>query len=90
MSETQVIRARYWAAARAAAGIAEEDIEVDGPISLADLRSELVRRHGSRLAQVLPVCSVLVGDRPAGTADPAGVLVAVGETVEFLPPFAGG
>ncbi|GAB4012788.1 MoaD/ThiS family protein [Nocardioides ultimimeridianus] len=90
MSETQVIRARYWAAARAAAGVAEDEVAVEGPLSLAELRSELVRRHDPRLAQVLAVCSVLVGDRPVGSADPAEVLIGAGETVEFLPPFAGG
>lgn len=90
MSETQVIRARYWAAARAAAGIPEEEVAVNGPITLVALRAELVRRHGPRLADVLAVCSVLVGDRPVRSADPATVLVEAGETVEFLPPFAGG
>jgi plastocyanin len=39
---------------------------------------------------VLSTCSVLVGDRPAATHDPATVTVRPGDTVEFLPPFAGG
>jgi hypothetical protein len=39
---------------------------------------------------VLASCSVLVGDRPVSTLDPALVVVRPGETVEFLPPFAGG
>lgn len=93
MTETQVIRVRYWAAARAAAGIAEEYVAVDGPLTLAALRAELVRRHpaaGDRLASVLAVCSVLVGDAPVSSSAPADVLVEVGESVEFLPPFAGG
>lgn len=90
MGETQVIRARYWAAARAAAGVAEEEVLVDGPITLTELRAELIRRHDRGLAQVLAVCSVLVGDRPVRSADPATVLVDPGATVEFLPPFAGG
>lgn len=91
MSETQVIRVRYWAAARSAAGLPEEDVEVTGPVTLADLRAEVVRRHaGSRLESVLGVCSVLVGDRPVGSQEPAEVVVPPGATVEFLPPFAGG
>jgi hypothetical protein len=57
---------------------------------VAWLRDEVVRRHGSRLDRVLQVCSVLVGDRPLGTTDPATVTVEPGGTVEFLPPFAGG
>lgn len=90
MGETEVIRVRYWAAARSAAGVASDEVEVSGPVTLTALRSELVRRHGDRLAAVLAVCSVLVGDRPARSEDPGEVLVAPGETVEFLPPFAGG
>jgi len=39
---------------------------------------------------VLEVCSVLVGDRPVASRDPDSVVVEPGETVEFLPPFAGG
>lgn len=89
------ITLRYWASARSAAGLAEEQIEVDGAVTLADLIVGAVARHGgsadaSRLAQVLGCCSVLVGDRPAGAVDPATVSVPPGETVEFLPPFAGG
>lgn len=90
MSETQVIRVRYWAAARAAAGVPEEEVAVVEPLTLTQLRAELVRRHDARLSEVLAVCSVLVGDRPVRSADPGTVLVAAGETVEFLPPFAGG
>ncbi|MBM0127850.1 MoaD/ThiS family protein [Pimelobacter simplex] len=91
VSETQVIRVRYWAAARAAAGIAEEEVAVAGPVTLAELRAEVVGRHpGTRLPEVVGVCSVLVGERPVSSTDPAAVVVRPGETVEFLPPFAGG
>lgn len=91
MNETEVIRVRYWAAARAAAGTPEETVDVRGAISLAALREELVRRHaGTRLPDVIQVCSVLVGDQPVGSRDPGSVDVPAGATVEFLPPFAGG
>lgn len=91
MNETQAIRVRYWAAARSAAGTAEETVEVAGPLTLAALRAEVVRRHAdSRLADVIAVCSVLVGDQPVSTQDPGAVEVPPGATVEFLPPFAGG
>ena len=44
-----------------------------------------------RFADVLGVCSVLVGDRPVGDATTRRPsIVAPGTTVEFLPPFAGG
>ena len=83
---------RFWAAARAAAGAAEDRIEVAGTITLAELLAEILRRHGApeRLRAVLPTCSVLIGDRPVASADPATVLVGPGDSVEFLPPFAGG
>jgi molybdopterin synthase sulfur carrier subunit len=86
------VRLRYWAAARAAAGVAEEQVDVTGPCSLASLKAHVLGLHASsaRFAAVLDTCSVLVGDRPVGSADPESVVVPPGETVEFLPPFAGG
>ena len=91
MSETQVIRVRYWAAARAAAGVAEESIPVSGPIPLSNLLDVVAAQHpGTRLTDVIQVCSVLLGEQPVSSADPATVMVSPGEVVEFLPPFAGG
>jgi molybdopterin converting factor small subunit len=86
------VHVRLWAAARAAAGVPEVDVPVRGEVTLAWLRDEVVRRFpaGERLSSVLAVCSVLLGDHPVASADPAGVVVAPGATVEFLPPFAGG
>jgi molybdopterin synthase sulfur carrier subunit len=82
---------RYWAAAKAAAGVAEDTVPVSGSTTLADLRDRAVALHpGTRLEAVLGVCSVLVGDRPVGSQDPGSVQVSPGDTVEFLPPFAGG
>lgn len=87
----QTITLRYWAAAKAAAGTDTDVVEVDGPVTLTRLLLEARRRHPEgRLPGVLEACSVLVGDRPVGTDDPAEVTVEPGETVEFLPPFAGG
>ena len=45
---------------------------------------------GTRLPNVLEACSVLVGDQPVGSRHPDDVLVTPGQSVEFLPPFAGG
>lgn len=91
MDEMQVIRIRYWAAARSAAGVAEETVDLPTPVTLAGVREELFRRHrDSRLTEVIAVCSVLVDDRPASSVDPHDVPIAPGSTVEFLPPFAGG
>jgi molybdopterin converting factor small subunit len=75
---------RYFAAARAAAGVAEE--RVSAP-TLATLRKELVASHGEQLARVLEIASFLVD----GLAwhEPDAPLPATG-TVDVLPPFAGG
>ena len=86
-----VVTLRYWASARAAAGVAEDIVAVDGPLTLADVRRRAVELHpGTNLEAVLGVCSVLVGDRPVGSQEPANVQLEPGDTVEFLPPFAGG
>lgn len=91
MAETNVIRVRYWAAAKAAAGTDSDDVPVTGSITLAELRRAVAELHpGTRLAEVLAACSTLVGDRPVGKADPATYVVEPGSSVEFLPPFAGG
>ena len=85
------VTVRYWAGARAAAGASEDELEVDGPVSLTRVCAlAAAARPGTRLAEVLAVCSALIGDRPAGSADPDTVLVSPGDRVEFLPPFAGG
>jgi molybdopterin synthase sulfur carrier subunit len=89
--ETGAVTVRYWASARSAAGVEADELAVEGPVSLAEVTQQVLALHrGSRLSDVIAVCSVLVGDRPAGTRDPAQVVVEPGSTVEFLPPFAGG
>jgi len=86
------ITVRYWAAARAAAGVAEDRIPVAESLSVTDIRARALTLHpeAERLGAVLQVCSVLVDETPLGRRDPAEVLVEPGSTVEFLPPFAGG
>lgn len=80
---------RFWAAARAEAGIESDQVEA---ATVADAVAEAVRRHGAggRLEAVLAMCSVLVGEVPVGRRDRAEVRLAPGDVVEFLPPFAGG
>ncbi|MET0449692.1 MAG: MoaD/ThiS family protein [Aeromicrobium sp.] len=88
MNENDVT-VHYWAAARAAAGVAEEHV-VAG--TLAELLDEISRRHRDRdrFDDVIAMCSILVGDTPVGAKDPAEVTLGAGVNVEFLPPFAGG
>ena len=88
---TPTITVRYWAAARTAAGTDHDELAVDGPITLAEVVRRAIEQHPEgRLPGVLEVCSVLVGERPVKTQDPAQVEVRPGDSVEFLPPFAGG
>lgn len=86
------ITVRYWASARAAAGLEQEYVEASGPLTLAEVQRLLRERHEGdrRLLDVLRTCSILVGDRPVASAEPAEVTVPPGACVEFLPPFAGG
>jgi molybdopterin converting factor small subunit len=86
------VRLRYWASARAAAGVEEDLLEVTGPVTLEALRERARTLHAGspRFSAVLDTCSVLVGDRPVASEDPRSVQVDPGQTVEFLPPFAGG
>ncbi|MBV9292252.1 MAG: MoaD/ThiS family protein [Frankiales bacterium] len=78
---------RYWAAARAAAGCAEEPYDA---ATLADAIAAARDRHGAELSRVLDRCSFLVDAAPVGTRDHADVDLAEGGVVEVLPPFAGG
>ena len=86
-----VVTLRYWASARAAAGVESDALPVSGALTLTDVVRRAAALHpGTRLPDVLKVCSVLVGDRPVSSEDPGDVVVQPGSTVEFLPPFAGG
>ena len=86
------VTVRYWAAARAAAGVECDEVSIEAGTTLKDLLDEVPRLHPDRprLAEVVAVCSVLLGERPVGSADPASMPVGPGATVELLPPFAGG
>jgi molybdopterin converting factor small subunit len=89
---TGTVTVRYWAAARAAAGVDSEVVEVGSGTTLAAVLVQVQARHPDRakLPGVLSVCSALVGDRPVGATDPTEVRLRPGDVVELLPPFAGG
>jgi sulfur-carrier protein len=82
-----IVTLRYWAAAKEAAGVAEEKVEA-GTLAAA-LKAGLAGSNG-RLSQVIARSSFLIDDEPAGTRDPASIELADGAVVEVLPPFAGG
>jgi molybdopterin converting factor small subunit len=79
-----VVTVRYFAAARAAAGLTEERAESR---TLADLVARLSADHGEGLARVLRVASFLVDGVVWRDRDAA---LPTGATVDVLPPFAGG
>jgi sulfur-carrier protein len=89
--EISPITVRYWASARAAAGVETDNLTVTGPLTLSDVVRRAAALHpGTRLPGVLEACSVLLGDQPVKSREPDAVLVRPGQIVEFLPPFAGG
>ncbi|CAN5116498.1 MoaD/ThiS family protein [soil metagenome] len=91
-SATGSVVVRYWAAARAAAGVDADVVEVGSGTSLAVVLDQVRAMHPDRprLPDVVSLCSMLVGDRPVGATDPAEVRVMPGDSIELLPPFAGG
>ncbi len=76
------VTVRYWAGAREAAGRDEEGLQAD---QLGDLVRLLAHRTPA-LAEVLSVSSLLVD----GLVSAPSRVLADGDVVEVLPPFAGG
>jgi molybdopterin converting factor small subunit len=85
VSEIQ-ITVRYFAAARAAAGIETETLSVPGGTTVDGLVTDLARR-GPELAKVLARCSYL---RDGIAVRDKTVVLQTRQTVDVLPPFAGG
>jgi molybdopterin converting factor small subunit len=83
---TARVTVRFFAAARAAAGTETEELTLPAGTTVAGLVSELSNRT-AELAQVLARCSYLcdgvaVRDRNATLSN--------AQTIDVLPPFAGG
>ena len=78
---------RYWAAAKDAAGCAEEPYDA---ATLADALTAARTGRDARFAAVLARSSYLVDTAPVGKRDHAAVELSDGGVIEVLPPFAGG
>jgi molybdopterin converting factor small subunit len=80
---------RYWAAAKEAAGVAEDVVEAD---TLADALAVVLARRGvdGRLEPVLARSSFLIDGAPAGQRPPAELTLHEAAVIEVLPAFAGG
>ena len=77
---------RYWAAAKEAAGVAEEPYDA---VTLDELMTKITQNR-AELARVLLRCSFLVDGSPVGIRPHDQVILGDGAIVEVLPPFAGG
>ncbi len=90
-----IVTLRYWAAAKEAAGTAEETINA-GTLAeaLAAARGEAEADEGtgqnSRLSTVLARSSFLIDGMPVGSRAPEAVVLSDAAVIEVLPPFAGG
>jgi sulfur-carrier protein len=80
------VTVRYFGAARAAAAAESETLTVEQGTSIAELASRLAERNG-RLAAVLARCSYLCDGMAVRDA---AAVVRTGQTIDVLPPFAGG
>ena len=84
-----MVTVRYWAAAKHAAGVAEETLDA---ATLADAMAEAVARRpaAAEFRAVLARSSFLVDGEQAGGRAATAVPLAEGTVIEVLPPFAGG
>jgi sulfur-carrier protein len=84
---TLTVVVRYFAAARAAAGVDEEKIQVPAGATVATLLDAVRAEHGPELGRVLDRCSYLLDEVAVRDQDTA---LPEDATVDVLPPFAGG
>ena len=78
---------RYFAAARAAAGVETEKVQLEAGATVATLLAEIAAGHGPELAKVLERCSFLLDEVAVRDRDTE---LGGDSTLDVLPPFAGG
>lgn len=81
------LRVRYFAGARAAAGVPEEDLALPDPATVGDALAALARLHGEPLTRVLRASSFLLNS--VAVRDHSTTL-GHEDGLDVLPPFAGG
>jgi sulfur-carrier protein len=85
---------RYWAAAKEAAGVAEQRLTADtlaAALAQAAETAQAARTAGAeRLRAVLARSSFLIDGDPVGLRAADSVVLREGDVIEVLPPFAGG
>ncbi len=90
------VSVRYLAQLRAAAGVAGEAVDIDGPCTASDLATLLAARHGDALRRLLlgadgrlsAAILVFVGDAQVGPAE--RLALKDGDVITLLSPVAGG
>jgi sulfur-carrier protein len=83
-----MVTMRYWAAAKDAAGVAEQRLEAD---TLAAALTQAAGSTGAeRLRAVLARCTFVIDGDPVGRRAAESVALRDGNVIEVLPPFAGG
>jgi sulfur-carrier protein len=87
-----IVTLRYWAAAKEAAGTAEETVSAE---TLAEALAVARGQAGGnaqdeRLRAVLARSSFLIDGTPVGSRARESVGLGDGSVIEVLPPFAGG
>ena len=90
-----IVILRYWAAAKEAAGTAEEKVTAQTlgealAAAVSGRASPVPAERAGRLGQVLARSSFLINGDPAGTRPRESITLTDGDVIEVLPPFAGG
>ncbi|MFV0496189.1 MoaD/ThiS family protein [Mycobacterium sp.] len=80
------VTVRYFAAAQTAAGLESEIVPVTAGNTVADLTAILAKRS-TKMATVLDRCCYL---RNGFAVQDDTAVLSAGDTVDVLPPFAGG
>lgn len=85
-----IVTLHYWAAAKDAAGVAEEKVEASTLAEALAAGLAAAGEKSGRLSEVLARSSFLVNGEPAGKRSPESITLVDDAVVEVLPPFAGG
>jgi molybdopterin synthase sulfur carrier subunit len=91
-----IVTMRYWAAAKEAAGVAEETVTADTLAAALTVIGGQRRQNppaaagATALSAVLARSSFLIDGHPVGRRAARDVALADGAVIEVLPPFAGG
>jgi molybdopterin synthase sulfur carrier subunit len=89
-----IVTLRYWAAAKEAAGVAEEKVESEtlAAALAAGLAATGDRPGGNadRLRLVIARSAFLIDGQQIGTRQPESIRLSADSVIEVLPPFAGG